>query len=85
VSGFNSKLEEDVHGIGLYMSQNVDPIPDCIGLSREKWCKKEVAFQNDEGDIVATAYVEFAKECQTIDGRTTLGEDNVGVFVCEVW
>jgi hypothetical protein len=78
-------LEEDVLGIGLHISYNVDPIPDCIGLSREKWCKKEVALQNDAGDIVAITYVEFAKECQTIDGRTTLGEDNVGVVVYEIW
>jgi hypothetical protein len=63
----------------------VDPIPDYIGLSRQKWCKKEVAFQNEDSDIVATAYLEFAKECQIIDGQKTLGRDNVGVVVCEVW
>jgi hypothetical protein len=25
------------------------PLPNCIGLSREDWCKKEVALMNDSG------------------------------------
>ena len=33
---------------------------------------------------MATAYVEFCKEWQSIDGRTALGPNNVGVVVCEV-
>ena len=33
---------------------------------------------------VANAYVEFAKEWQSIDGRSVLGVDYVGVVVCEV-
>jgi hypothetical protein len=60
------------------------PVPNCIGLSREDWCKKEVALVNDSGVPLATAYVEFAKEWQSINGRSPLGKEYVGVVVCEV-
>ena len=61
------------------------PIPHCLGLSRDEWCKKEVSLHNEGGEVVATAYVEFAKEWQSIDARYPLGSDHVGVVVCEVY
>jgi hypothetical protein len=33
---------------------------------------------------VAIGFVEFARASQTVDGSTKLGEDNIGVVVCEV-
>jgi hypothetical protein len=32
------------------ITANDDYIPDCIGLTREKWCKKEVILVNEEGE-----------------------------------
>lgn len=55
-----------------------------MGLGRADWCKKEVDLIDNRGTIVAKAYVEFAKEWQSIDGRASLGEEYVGVVVCEV-
>jgi hypothetical protein len=54
-------------------------IPNCVGLSCENWCRKEVTMVNDVGEGVASGFVEFARASQT-----TLGEDNVGVVVCKV-
>jgi hypothetical protein len=46
-----------------------DYIPDCIGLTRKKWCKKEVTLVNEGGgEGVATGFVEFAWSSQTVDG-----------------
>jgi hypothetical protein len=39
---------------------------------------------NNMGDVVATGFLEFVRVSQTVDGCTALGEDNVGVVVCEV-
>jgi hypothetical protein len=39
---------------------------------------------NNVGEGIASRFVEFARASQTVDGRTTLGNDNVGVVVCEV-
>ena len=60
------------------------PIPICIGIGRDDWCKKEVSLIDEKGLVVAYAYVEFAKEWQSINGRTELGKEYVGVVVCEV-
>ena len=60
------------------------PIPSCKGICRDDWCKKEVQLVHSTGVCVATAYVEFAKPWQSIDGRSPLGEEFVGVVVCEV-
>jgi hypothetical protein len=35
-------------------------IPNCVGLSRENWCMKEVTMVNDVGEGVASGFVEFA-------------------------
>jgi hypothetical protein len=59
-------------------------IPNCIELPCENWCTKEVTMVNDVGEGVASGFVEFARASQTIDGCTALGDDNVGVVVCEV-
>lgn len=82
MQGWESDREE---ADGVYNIAEEDiPIPKCVGLSREDWCKKEVALVNESGVLLATAYVEFAKEWQSIDGRSPLGTDYVGVVVCEV-
>lgn len=60
------------------------PIPSCIGIGRDDWCKKEVSLIDEKGSVLAYAYVEFAKEWQSINGRTELGKEYVGVVVCEV-
>jgi hypothetical protein len=39
---------------------------------------------NDVGEGVASEFVKFARASQTVDGYTALGDDNVGVVVCEV-
>jgi hypothetical protein len=54
-------------------------IPNCVGLPRENWCRKEVTMVNDVGEGVASGFVEFARASQIVDGRTALGDDNVGV------
>jgi hypothetical protein len=54
-------------------------IPNCVGLSCENWCRKEVTMVIDVEEGVASGFVEFARASQTI-----LGEDNVGVVVCKV-
>jgi hypothetical protein len=59
-------------------------IPNCVGLPRENWYRKEVTMVNDVGEGIASGFVEFARASQTVDGRTTLADDNVGVVVCEV-
>jgi hypothetical protein len=59
-------------------------IPNCVGLSRENWCRKEVTIVNNVGEGIASGFVEFARASQIVDGRTALGDDNVGVVVCEV-
>jgi hypothetical protein len=59
-------------------------IPNCVGLPRENWCRKEVTMVDDVGEGVASDFVEFVRASQTVDGRTALGHDNVGVVVCEV-
>jgi hypothetical protein len=33
---------------------------------------------------VVTGFVNFAWASQTVDGRSILGDNNVGVIVCEV-
>lgn len=60
------------------------PIPNCTGIARDDWCKKEVTLV-ESGMVVASAYVEFAKDWQSINGRTVLGDEYVGVVVCEVF
>jgi hypothetical protein len=59
-------------------------IPNCIGLPCENWCRKEVTMVNDVGEGVTSGFVKFVRASQTVDGRTTLGDDNVGVVVCKV-
>jgi hypothetical protein len=59
-------------------------IPDCVGLIRENWCKKDIILVNDGDEGVAIGFVQFARASQTIDGCTAFGEDNVRVVVCEV-
>jgi hypothetical protein len=59
-------------------------IPNCVGLPRENWCRKEVTMVDDVGEGVASGFVEFVRASQTVDGRMALGDDNVGVVVCEV-
>ena len=82
IQGWESDREE---ADGVYnIPEEEVPIPDFIGLAREDWCKKEVTLVNDTGVAVATAYVEFAKEWQAIDGRSPLGKDYVGIVVCKV-
>jgi hypothetical protein len=85
LQGFQSESEEEILENVTCEVDIIEPIPDCIGLSRDKWCKKEVTLINMEGNVVASGYIEFAKEWQTIDGRTTLGTENIGVVVCEVF
>jgi hypothetical protein len=43
-------------------------ISNCIGLSRENWCRKEVTMVNDVGEGVASGFVKFARASQTVDG-----------------
>lgn len=59
-------------------------IPNCIGLSCENWCMKEVTMVNDVGEGVVSRFVEFAKANKTVDGRTALRDDNVGIVLCKV-
>ena len=82
VQGREFEREEQL----LYDSlEEAMPIPNCKGLSREDWCKKEVSLISDTGLCSARAYVEFSKEWQCIDGRAPLGKEYVGVVVCEVF
>jgi hypothetical protein len=36
-------------------------IPNCVGLSCENWCRKEVTMVNDVGEGVASGFVKFAR------------------------
>jgi hypothetical protein len=84
MQGKASASDEDTSGEVSDVAADDDYIPDCVGLTREKWCKKEVTLLNEGGEGVATGFVEFARSSQTVDGRSTLGDYNVGVVVCEV-
>ena len=59
-------------------------IPNCVGLFRENWCRKEVTMVNNVGESIAFGFVEFARASQTVDGCTAIGDDNVGVVVCKI-
>jgi hypothetical protein len=85
LQGFQLESEEEILENVTCEVDIMEPILDCIGLSREKWCKKDVTLINMEGNVVASRYIKFAKEWQTIDGRTTLGTENIGIVVCEVF
>jgi hypothetical protein len=84
MQGKASTSDEDTSGEVSDVAADDDYIPDCVGLIREKWCKKEVTLLNEGGEGVATWFVEFAQSSQIVDGRSTLGDYNVGVVVCEV-
>jgi hypothetical protein len=84
MQGKASAFDEDTCGEVSDVAADDDYIPDCVGLTWEKWCKKEVTLLNEGGEGVATGFVEFARSSQTVDGRSTLGDYNVGVVVCEV-
>jgi hypothetical protein len=62
LQGFQSESEEEILENVTCEVDIIEPIPDCIGLSRDKWCKKEVTLINMEGNVVASGYIEFAKE-----------------------
>ena len=59
-------------------------MPNCIGLPCKNWCRKEVTMVNDVEEGVASRFVEFARANSIVDGCTTLGDDNIGIVVCEV-
>jgi hypothetical protein len=78
MQGKASASDEDSSGEVSNVAADDDYIPDCVGLT---W---EVTLLNEGGKGVATGFVEFARSSQTVDGRSTLGDYNVGVVVCKV-
>jgi hypothetical protein len=82
--GEDSALEGDTTAEEPDVPTMDGSIPNCVGLSRENWCRKEVTMVNNVGEGIAFGFVEFARASQIVDGRTALRDDNVGVLVCEV-
>lgn len=62
LQGFQLESEEEILENVTCEVDIIEPIPDCIGLSREKWCKKEVTLINMEGNAIASGYIKFAKK-----------------------
>jgi hypothetical protein len=54
MQGKASTSDEDTSGEVSDVAADDDYIPDCVGLIREKWCKKEVTLLNEGGEGVAT-------------------------------
>jgi hypothetical protein len=85
MEGKDSVTEEDIAVEVPYIPAVDDSIPDCVGLTWANWCKKKITLVKDGGEGVALESVEFVRGSQTVDGRTTHGDDNIGVVVCKVF
>lgn len=84
MEGKASTFDGDTHEEVSVITAVNDSIPNCVGLTWEKWYKKEVIMVNKGGEGVTTGFVEFAWISQTLDRRLTLGDNNIRVAIYEV-
>lgn len=83
--GFEECEEEDVD-LDESVSLDVDPspIPDCEGIHRDGWSGKALLARHGDGSDFAEVIIITANPNACIDGRSRLGNDDVGIVVLEV-
>jgi hypothetical protein len=60
MQGKASASDGDTHGEVPNVTAVDNSIPNCVGLTREKWYKKEVIMVNEGDEGVTTRFVKFA-------------------------
>ena len=84
-SSEDSSDDGEILNMDSYLLQpNNLSIPDRVGISKEKWSKKEVTLMNGEGPM-AVAIVEFTSPFASLDSIGPFGEEFVEVVICNVF